>query len=188
MPDLSHLSYKTYDNVYEPSHDSYLLMDALFNETEFFQQHFSPTTTTTSNPSLPPPPLTCLEIGPGTAVATVTLYNTLHRANLPSHHLMIDINPIAVETARQTCLANGVSSFDVLQGDLVAPLQTSHDTIDILLFNPPYVPTPSEEVGGISISAAWAGGGQGKRSLGPFVARVGRRAEPKRRVLFDCRG
>jgi release factor glutamine methyltransferase len=171
VPDLSHLSYKAYDNVYEPSHDSYLLIDAIFNEKEFFQKHFlnAPTTTvtttvTTNNNNNQ---INCVEIGPGTAIATITLHNTLKDLklqNTTSSFVMIDVNPVAVETARSTCELNGVTNYRVLHGDLVSPIE-KNNKVDVLLFNPPYVPTPSEEVGGDSISAAWAGGNKGREVL-----------------------
>jgi release factor glutamine methyltransferase len=36
------------------------------------------------------------------------------------------------------------------------------DSLDILLFNPPYVPSDEDELGSISIEAAWAGGANGR--------------------------
>lgn len=51
----------------------------------------------------------------------------------------------------------------MLQCDLLSPLVPRlHNAVDVLLFNPPYVPTPHEEVTRGGIAAAWAGGDRGR--------------------------
>ncbi len=77
-----------------------------------------------------------------------------------------DINPLACSSTLATARANNVSTIDVIHADLCSPLlQRLQGAVDVFLFNPPYVPTPDEEVGGHDISAAWAGGERGRRVL-----------------------
>ena len=76
-----------------------------------------------------------------------------------------DVNPSAAAAAYGTLTLNAVPG-EVVLTDLVQALRPSIDgRVDVLVFNPPYVPTPSNEVGGSSISAAWAGGDRGREVL-----------------------
>ena len=91
------------------------------------------------------------------------------------------MNPDAVEATKATLEAHGVggASAEVLQCDLFGPLKEKlRSEVDLLLFNPPYVLTPSEEVGRGGIAAAWAGGIDGREVLDRMLPDVGDMLSP----------
>ena len=152
MPSLDHLKMKDYNEVYEPSDDTFLLIDGLqlaLNESEISKDSVH----------------TTLELGCGTGVPTVFLAKQLMLDGDASScvHLVTDVNPRALQVARATATANGISALEAVECDLASALlpRWKH-AVDVLLFNPPYVPTPDDEVGGNGIEASWAGGLNGR--------------------------
>ena len=75
-----------------------------------------------------------------------------------------DLNPAAATATLATLSAHSVAQCtDVLTTDIVSGLLPRlRGAIDFLVFNPPYVPTPDEEVERGGIAAAWAGGYRGR--------------------------
>lgn len=163
LPSLDHLSFSAFNEVYEPAADTFLLIDAL--EYEFQQGCFE----SLSNPSI------ALEIGCGSGVPSV-FFRRIWNAKSPIRLISVatDVNPKALTVTRQTALANGVADcFELLQCDLASPLISRlAGSIDVLVFNPPYVPTLDEEVGGSGIEASWAGGVDGRRVVDRFITQV----------------
>jgi release factor glutamine methyltransferase len=135
-PSTSHVDYTT---IYEPSTDSFLLLDTLTSESTFLQTHFVPTT---------PSPL-CIEIGTGSGI--VLSFLTSHATTLFGRRdivtLGIDVNALAstatVKTVTQESKLHG-SKAGVYLGSVVGDLAGAlkNGVVDFLVFNPPYVPTP----------------------------------------------
>jgi release factor glutamine methyltransferase len=64
-------------------------------------------------------------------------------------------------------------SSDVIVGDLMLPFEKRlQGGIDVLLFNPPYVPSESSEIRSHGIEAAWAGGARGREVIDRFIPLV----------------
>ena len=62
------------------------------------------------------------------------------------------------------------AAVEVMQGDLASCLiHRMRGCVDLLVFNPPYVPSPEDEVGGDRAAAAWAGGMRGRRVIDRFM-------------------
>lgn len=65
-----------------------------------------------------------------------------------------------VTSATGTFEANQLP-IDLVQGNLCAPFRLNK-RVDVMLFNPPYVPTPTEEITSSWIARSWAGGEKGR--------------------------
>eukprot|EP00041_Stephanoeca_diplocostata_P021822 m.515474 g.515474 ORF g.515474 m.515474 type:complete len:193 (-) comp21922_c0_seq18:1946-2524(-) len=132
-PKIDHLSAADYDGVYEPAEDTFLLLDALQDDREAL---------------LSQRPQICLEIGCGSGVVITFLAQLLQKQG---KFLATDVNPRCVAAAIRTAEANDVS-IEVVQSDLVTACigdqaaTNVSGAVDVLVFNPPYVVTPSAEV------------------------------------------
>ncbi|CAO3632187.1 unnamed protein product [Cunninghamella echinulata] len=116
--------------------DTFLLLDALEEDQEIIRS---------LKPSL------CLEIG--------LCYNSIRQNNWKSS---TDLNPKACQATYYTGKKNHVE-IEPIQTSLVDGLFSRlYQNVDVLCFNPPYVVTPSEEVGSLGIEASWAGGIDGR--------------------------
>ncbi|TKA75541.1 hypothetical protein B0A55_03532 [Friedmanniomyces simplex] len=139
-PSTSHVNY---DRIYEPAEDSYLLLDTLVlsTETAFLKDRFPPAT---------PSPLV-LEVGTGSGVVlafvTANAETIFGRADIAT--IGTDVNPFACEATAETVrvavteqakVGKASGRFcDCVTGDLSTALK--HGSVDVLIFNPPYVPT-----------------------------------------------
>ncbi|KAI1356983.1 methyltransferase domain-containing protein [Xylaria sp. FL0043] len=147
-PDTSHVAY---ERVYEPAEDSFLFLDTLSSasETSFLQTRFPPSSSSPSSSTTQQQPLV-IEIGPGSGV--VIAFVTAYAATLFGTRRIltgaVDMNAHAcaatAETVRRAVSDNpataaGDGFLGAVCGDLAAPLRDR--CVDVLLFNPPYVPT-----------------------------------------------
>jgi release factor glutamine methyltransferase len=110
-----------------------------------------------------------------------------------------DLNPLALEFARKTAEENGVivadasdksgetksssnnsktakiRSIDFVECDLATPLLDDREgAIDVLVFNPPYVPTEDSEIDGTGIEISWAGGTDGRIVIDRALTQIAR--------------
>jgi release factor glutamine methyltransferase len=188
MPSLSHLKFRDYNVVYEPSDDTYLLVDAIGYDFDAMEQSEGDDGTMIHSSIK-----STLEIGCGTGTPTVYLARRIRgirgdekeksveetsaNTNKNCVHYVTDINPDAIRIAKATAESNRISTehFQAVQCDLASQLlEQMEGKVDVLIFNPPYVPTPDEEVGSRGIEASWAGGSNGRVVLDRALPQIAR--------------
>jgi release factor glutamine methyltransferase len=100
-----------------------------------------------------------------------------------SEVLAVDINPVAVQCAKENARLNHVADrMHFLQGDLFAPI-IAGDQFDLILFNAPYLPSEEPE-GNAWLERAWAGGVSGRRVIDNFIFQAPKFLRPDGRILL----
>ncbi|KAG8997068.1 hypothetical protein FRB90_012580 [Tulasnella sp. 427] len=144
-PDLSHLTKDDYKHVYEPAEDTFILLDALEQDSEYLKS---------LNPRL------CLEIGSGSGCVLSFLGAVL--GDTGALYLGTDINIMAAQATIRTGAQNKIPTAAMVTSLLGGLERRLAQKVDVLVFNPPYVPTLEDEAivaqDDKGIAGAWAGG------------------------------
>jgi release factor glutamine methyltransferase len=101
-----------------------------------------------------------VDVGTGSGVVADVV-----RAETGARVVATDLNPHACRRASERGL-------ETLRGDLVAPLRA--DAVDVVTFNPPYLPTDPDHEWDDWMETALSGGEDGRAVVDPFVDAVGR--------------
>ncbi|CAM9602644.1 unnamed protein product [Ectocarpus fasciculatus] len=169
LPRLDHTTLSDFDNVYEPSDDTFLLCDALLADRDFITAR--------------DPRVVC-EIGTGSGCVITYAYQLLekHGSCPPARatYYATDINPAALILAQATAAHNEMRWVWPARCSLLYIWKSCCPNVlymliqvDVLIFNPPYVPTEDEEVdGSCGISASWAGGINGRLIIDKFLPMI----------------
>ena len=143
-PDFSHITTEDLEHIYEPSEDTFLLIDALEKDLGLIKKNH---------------PALCLEVGSGSGVVITALGTVL---GSKCEYVTTDVNQRACQVTKETGSINGVKIRTVCTDLVEDVIGEVRGKVDILLFNPPYVVTPSEEVGIGDLEYTWAGGEKGR--------------------------
>lgn len=165
---LSFLPSDVFERVYEPREDTHLLVDALRQDVALLLE---------LRPSV------CMEVGPGSGFVSASLSALLPA--LPVAFFGVDINPEAARVSRLTfehhncAVPRRPHTMDCVVADLTHCFGDRLDgRVDVLLFNPPYVPTDDDELGHADLRAAWAGGRNGRVVIDRFLPHAARLLAP----------
>uniref|UniRef100_A0A1I8J9L8 Methyltransferase HEMK2 n=1 Tax=Macrostomum lignano TaxID=282301 RepID=A0A1I8J9L8_9PLAT len=161
-PDTNHAGKGDFTTVYPASEDSFLFLDCLDSQADYLRQKLKPSVS--------------VEIGCGSGVISAHLVqHVLSDSSGVSGSscacLCTDLNPAAALCTAVTCC-----QLMPVASDLAGCLRSG--CADLVLANPPYVPTPDDEVGTSGIAAAWAGGIDGRQVIDRLLTEAERLLRP----------
>lgn len=149
-----------FTDVYPPAEDTFLLIDALESDLDMLRKQA----------------YICVECGSGSGAVITSLSKAIGSSN----RLMI-----AIDINREACLMTGKCKqfnlqdhIEIIQGHLTSPFDGRLDNqVDLLVFNPPYVPTDTKELKteqSSQLDLSWAGGHGGRAVIDRFLNEVPR--------------
>ena len=147
---------ETDENVYEPSDDTYLLLDSL--EKVDFRAGSR-----------------VLEVGCGTGIVSIAV------SGLVASVVACDINPHAVDVCKRNAARNKVKNIEVVGSDLFSGVS---GRFDLIVFNTPYLPQSLDETVSGEINHAWDGGVDGRKVIERFLAEVSSYLSEGGRIVF----
>jgi len=143
VPTYYGLNLKLHPQVYEPAEDTFLLAENL----------------AVSGGEV------ALDVGTGTGLIALLM------ARKASFVLGVDINPLAVELAKENARRNGTENVEFRISDL---FENVRGKFDVVTFNAPYLPGEPEE----PIDLALVGGKSGREVLDRFIEGVMEHLKP----------
>ncbi|XP_047337255.1 methyltransferase N6AMT1 [Impatiens glandulifera] len=157
----------SHPEVYEPCDDSFSLVDALLADRSKLLEH---------RPNL------CMEIGCGSGYVITSLALMLGGEEDRcggTYYIATDVNPNAIMVTSKTMEAHGVYA-ELINTDIASGLEKRlAGLVDVMVVNPPYVPTPEDEVGNGGIVASWAGGENGRTVIDKILLIADKLLSPK---------
>lgn len=151
------IRYETHPQVYEPAGDSFLPGDVILDETMRGRR--------------------VVELGCGSGLASTAA------AKSGASVIAVDTNPDAARLARANAELNDVL-VRVVRSDLASALRGA---VDVVLFNPPYLPTSEEDDAGAHrtrLFEAWDAGPQGLDVVMRLADQLGRRRMTAKELLI----
>ncbi|OMJ14059.1 HemK methyltransferase family member 2 [Smittium culicis] len=150
-PYTSHLREPEFRSVYEPSEDTFLLLDALeADQTLLVQLN----------------PLCVLEIGAGSGIVLSFIDAVLGNPKSTAY-FGTDLNPACLKSLGRTFAANNATKLvEPVLANLAGGFRSCK--FDLIVFNPPYVVSDLDEVGD-AFYLAYSGGKDGRLVIDEFL-------------------
>jgi len=155
---FKNLKISLHPDVYEPAEDTFQLLEAVQVK----------------------PNDSVLELGTGCGV--IALECTRQGCNV----CCTDINPHAVALTRKNIKQNKhllQGSIKIRKGDLFSPIKP-HERFDVIIFNPPYLPTTEDEHVDTWFDYATDGGPDGLRTTERFLSKLSQYLKNEGRAYF----